>query len=67
MTSHLDDTDPDGLIFSRDCAEYHLTTLSGKDLLLLINHFKSKGFGAQQDNDKKRTRQVKKVRRFMMN
>ena len=62
MTSHVDDIDPDGLIFSRDCAEYHLTTPSGNDLFLLINHFKSKGFGAQQDNDRKRTRQAKKVR-----
>ena len=34
---------------------------------LLINHFKSEGFGAQQDNDKKRTRQAKKVQRFMTN
>ena len=64
MTSHVDDVDPDGLIFSRDCAEYHLTTPSGNDLFLLINHFKSKGFGAQQDNNKKRTRQAKKVRKI---
>ena len=64
MTSHVDDIDPDGLIFSRDCAEYHLITPSGNDLILLINHFKSKGFGAQQDNDKKRTRQAKKVRKI---
>ncbi len=60
MTSHVDDIDPGGLIFGRDCAEYHLTTHSRNDLILLTNHFKSKGFGAQQDNDKKRTRQAKK-------
>jgi endonuclease/exonuclease/phosphatase family metal-dependent hydrolase len=62
MVSHIDDTDQDGLIFSRDCAEYHVSTSSGNDLVLLINHFKSKGYGAQQDNDKKRGRQAKKVR-----
>ena len=62
MVSHIDDNDNDGQIFSRDCAEYHLSTGSGKDLVILINHFKSKGFGNQQDNNKKRRRQAKRVK-----
>ena len=28
---------------------------------VLVNHFKSKGFGSQQENDAKRKRQAKKV------
>ena len=64
MTSHVDDIDPDGLIFGRDCTEYHLTNPSRQDLFLLINHFKGKGFGAQQDNDRKLTCQTKKVRKI---
>ena len=39
-----------------------VSTSSGNDLVLLINHFKSKGYGAQQDNDKKRSRQAERVR-----
>ena len=31
------------VIFSRDCAEYEIRTPNGNTLLLLVNHFKSKG------------------------
>ena len=31
-------------MFSRDCAEYHLTTPGGHELVVLVNHFKSKGY-----------------------
>src|ERR671918_773193 len=50
----IDDTDAQGRIFSRDCAEYEIVTFSGNRLLALVNHFKSKGFGSQQGNDAKR-------------
>jgi endonuclease/exonuclease/phosphatase family metal-dependent hydrolase len=62
IVSHVDDTDAQGKIFSRDCAEYEITTPSGIKLLVLVNHFKSKGFGSQQENDAKRRRQAKRVR-----
>ena len=62
IVSHVDDTDAQGIIFSRDCAGYKITTPSGNTLLVLVNHFKSKGFGSQQENDAKRKRQSKKVR-----
>jgi endonuclease/exonuclease/phosphatase family metal-dependent hydrolase len=62
IVSHVDDTDALGRIFSRDCAEYEITTPSGNRLLVLVNHFKSKGFGSQQANDAKRRRQAKRVR-----
>jgi endonuclease/exonuclease/phosphatase family metal-dependent hydrolase len=62
IISHIYDTDDVGTIFSRDCAEYHIATNSGNNLIIFINHFKSKGYGSQEQNDKKRIRQAKRVR-----
>lgn len=62
MLSHVDDEDEKGVIFSRDCAEYEITTPKGNKLLLLVNHFKSKGYGNQASSDDKRLRQAKRVR-----
>jgi endonuclease/exonuclease/phosphatase family metal-dependent hydrolase len=57
----VDDTDDAGIVFSRDCPEYTITTPSGATLVLLLNHFKSKGFGKPADNDAKRLRQATRV------
>jgi endonuclease/exonuclease/phosphatase family metal-dependent hydrolase len=62
IVSHVDDTDDQGKVFSRDCVEYEITIRSGNKLLVLVNHFKSKGYGSQQGNDAKRKRQAKRVR-----
>ena len=62
IRSHVDDTDSKGQIFSRDCAEYEIALPSGKTLWVLVNHFKSKGYGSQATNDAKRKRQAKRVR-----
>jgi len=62
MLSHVDDADAQGTIFSRDCAEYEITTPLGNKLLLLVNHFKSKGYGKAADSAAKRLRQAKRVR-----
>jgi len=62
MLSHVDDTDAEGIIFSRDCAEYEVRTAQGNTLLLLINHFKSKGYGDYKESAHKRWRQAKRVR-----
>lgn len=62
IRSHVDDVDAKGLIFSRDCAEYHLKTPQGNELILLINHFKSKGFGSQASSNAKRQRQANRVK-----
>lgn len=62
MLSHVDDIDDEGEIFSRDCAEYGITTPSGSKLLLLVNHFKSKGYGVPAASAAKRRRQAKRVR-----
>jgi endonuclease/exonuclease/phosphatase family metal-dependent hydrolase len=61
IRSHVDDTDDAGIVFSRDCPEYTITTPSGATLVLLVNHFKSKGFGKPADNDAKRLRQAARV------
>jgi endonuclease/exonuclease/phosphatase family metal-dependent hydrolase len=62
IATHVDDTDERGQIFSRDCAEYSVSMPSGNLLLVLINHFKSQGYGSSEGNDRKRKRQAKRVR-----
>ena len=61
MRSHVDDPGPSGTpVFSRDCAEYEFEV--GKEkLLLLVNHFKSKGYGKASDSDARRKAQAKQV------
>jgi endonuclease/exonuclease/phosphatase family metal-dependent hydrolase len=62
MVSHVDDQDSKGKIFSRDCAEYRMKLPSGDKLLVMINHFKSKGYGSQSTSNAKRKRQAMRVR-----
>ena len=62
IASHVDDKDPAGVIFSRDCAEYLITSQTGEQVLVLVNHLKSKGFGAKDSSDSKRKRQADRVR-----
>jgi endonuclease/exonuclease/phosphatase family metal-dependent hydrolase len=62
MRSHVDDVVDGQRVFSRDCPEYEIQLPSGKTLLLLINHLKSKGYGGQQDSDERRRRQALRVR-----
>lgn len=61
MRSHVDDEDAAGPIFSRDCPEFHIDTPGGTRLVVLVNHFKSKGFGTQADSNRKRRRQAEAV------
>jgi endonuclease/exonuclease/phosphatase family metal-dependent hydrolase len=58
IVSHVDDEDDTGLIFSRDCAQYEIKTAKGNTLMVLINHFKSKGFGTPTSSNAKRKRQA---------
>ena len=62
MRSHVDDADEEGLIFSRDCPEYFIETRRGGRLVVLVNHFKSKGYGT--NSDARRRRQAHAVRRI---
>lgn len=61
MVSHVDDEDSVGTIFSRDCPEYRIKISNDKTLLVLINHFKSKGYGSPVSSNRKRKRQAKRV------
>ncbi|MCD0419982.1 endonuclease/exonuclease/phosphatase family protein [Rubrivivax sp. JA1024] len=61
IVSHVDDADEDGTIFSRDCAQYEISTANGNRLIVLINHFKSKGFGSFASSNAKRKRQASRV------
>jgi endonuclease/exonuclease/phosphatase family metal-dependent hydrolase len=61
IATHIFDTDAKGVIFSRDCCEYHLATKSGDRLVVLVNHFKSKGFGSPAQSTERRKRQATRV------
>jgi endonuclease/exonuclease/phosphatase family metal-dependent hydrolase len=63
IRTHIFDTDTDGTVFSRDCCEYHLDTPTGQPLVVVANHFKSKGYSTPGDptGAKKRTRQAARV------
>jgi len=65
IRTHVYDKDEQGIIFSRDCAEYEIKVPSGKRMWVLVNHFKSKGYGTKADNDEKRSRQARCVRRIV--
>jgi endonuclease/exonuclease/phosphatase family metal-dependent hydrolase len=55
MRSHIHDLQDDGTpIFSRDCPEYSVKTLSGETIWILPNHFKSKFGGDNPDSRQKR-------------
>jgi len=60
IRSHVDD-DPGAQIFSRDCPEFTLQTTSGNRLVVLVNHFKSKGFGPPKQSNAKRALQADRV------
>jgi len=63
MRSHVTDLLANGeSTFSRDCPEFHFTTPSGAPLLVLVNHFKSKGFGSPSSSNAKRLAQAQRVR-----
>jgi len=63
IRTHIFDTDPAGVIFSRDCCEYHLATPTGDNLIILVNHFPAKGYSTPGDRlgAKRRQRQAGRV------
>lgn len=62
VRSHVYDRDGGRTIFSRDCPEFHLRLPSGVTLVVLANHFKSKGYGGAQASNAKRRLQAARVR-----
>lgn len=61
IVSHVDDEDADGVIFSRDCAQFEIETDAGNTLIVLVNHYKSKGFGSPATSNAKRKRQAERT------
>ena len=47
--------------FSRDCAEFEIETPGGDTIRILVNHFKSKGYGSPSSSTARRERQAKAV------
>lgn len=63
MRSHVDDRLANGeRVFSRDCPEFEVTTPSGARLLVLVNHFKSKGYGSAPASAARRKAQAERVK-----
>lgn len=62
IVSHVDDAKSGKRIFSRDCVEFTVRISDTKRILVMVNHFKSKGFGNQADSDAKRKAQAQRVR-----
>ena len=62
IVSHVDDFKGNSRVFSRDCAEYTVTDAQGKGMLLMVNHFKSKGFGSAAASNARRKAQAARVR-----
>jgi endonuclease/exonuclease/phosphatase family metal-dependent hydrolase len=62
VRSHVDDVARGNTqIFSRDCPEFEVELPRGDPLLVLVNHFKSKGYGGQASSNAKRKVQAKRV------
>ena len=63
LRTHIFDTDAQGPVFSRDCCEYHFETPHKNRLVLLANHFKSKGYASRGDptGARRRKRQAARV------
>jgi hypothetical protein len=60
MVSHVDDAKGTNRVFSRDCPEFYLKGPGGEEVLVLVNHFKSKGFGTAADSNARRRAQAER-------
>lgn len=66
IKSHVDDRTTNGeRVFSRDCPEFAIWTPSGATVWVLVNHFKSKGYGNADSSDRKRWLQAEATRRIV--
>jgi endonuclease/exonuclease/phosphatase family metal-dependent hydrolase len=64
VVSHISDKDlqDNRPIFSRDCPEYTVRINASTSILVLINHFKSKGYGNPTTSNARRKAQAQRVR-----
>ena len=61
MRSHVNEEKDGKQVFSRDCPEFEVTTPSGKTVIILVNHFKSKFGGNDARSRQKRKNQSEAV------
>jgi len=61
IRTHMFDKAGRSRIFSRDCLEVTIKLPNSDFLYLFVNHFKSQGYGSQEQNDAKRLRQAQQV------
>ena len=61
LVSHVDDMQDGRRIFSRDCPEFIVQISENTRVLILVNHFKSKGFGTQAESNARRKEQAKRT------
>ena len=63
LRSHVDDLDASTgrPVFSRDCAQFEIDIPGTHHLWVLVNHFKSRGYGSKTANDARRKRQAETV------
>lgn len=62
VRSHVDDVLPDGRpVFSRDCPEYTVGTPGGGEIIVMVNHLKSKGYGSPAQSDQRRRLQAERI------
>jgi endonuclease/exonuclease/phosphatase family metal-dependent hydrolase len=62
IVSHVDDVQEGNRIFSRDCPEFSVGSSDTANLFILVNHFKSKGYGSRAGSDARRKAQAQRVR-----
>ncbi len=62
IVSHVDDMEEGRRIFSRDCPEFTVQVNDVARILIMVNHFKSKGFGNKAESDARRKAQATRVR-----
>ncbi len=65
LRSHIKDEDSGGTIFSRDCLEVRLELSNQRQLWMLLNHFKSKGYSGPSQGNQKRLRQATQVAKIL--
>lgn len=61
IRSHVDDVIDGRRVFGRDCPEYTVELPGSERVVVLVNHFKSKGYGSPRENDATRLRQATRV------
>jgi endonuclease/exonuclease/phosphatase family metal-dependent hydrolase len=64
IVSHVDDMQNGSRIFSRDCPEFTVQINENTRVLILVNHFKSKGFGSPAESNARRKAQAKRTRKI---